>query len=139
MHEIFPNQLWGGHAMDVRSPQAIFQAGVRCVVDLAYEEPTAKLPRQLIYCRFPLNDGGGNEPPVVRQALRTCCDFLSSNMPTLVACSAGMSRSPTIAAFALAHFTQQSPELWIEKISAQKGLELKPELWKQVAAAYLEL
>ena len=31
-----------------------------------------------IYCRFPLNDGGGNDASVLLQAVRTIVDFLDS-------------------------------------------------------------
>ena len=62
MHEIHPDLLWVGHALDVREPRPLFDAGIAAVVDVAFEEPPAQLPRGLIYCRFPLNDGGGNAP-----------------------------------------------------------------------------
>ena len=63
MHEIHPDLLWLGHALDVREPRPLFDAGITAVVDVAFEEPPAQLPRQLIYCRFPLSDGGGNDGP----------------------------------------------------------------------------
>ena len=101
MIEIQPNLLWLGNAHDVQNFEAIFDNGISAVVDVAYEEPATLLPRQLIYCRVPLNDGGGNEPNLILFAVETLLDLLKSEIPTLVACSAGLSRSPTIAAFAL--------------------------------------
>lgn len=139
MLEIHPNLLWIGHALDVRTPQPIFDLGITAVVDVAYEETCAQLPRQLIYCRFPLNDGGGNEPIVVSQTLQTVIRFLESNTKTLLACSAGMSRSPTIAAFALAYHLNETPDATIVKISELKGLELKQALWDDVLSAFQEL
>ena len=47
MHEIQSNLLWIGHALDVREPQGLFDMGISAIVDVAYDEPTAKLPRQL--------------------------------------------------------------------------------------------
>ena len=67
MHEIHSNLLWLGHALDIREPRSLFDVGVEAVVDVAYEEPPAQLPRQLIYCRFPINDGGGNEPSTLHE------------------------------------------------------------------------
>ena len=89
MHEIHSKLLWIGNAFDIRQPRGLFDVGIRAVIDVAYEEPPAQLPRQLIYCRFPLNDGGGNDPQVVLQSLLTVTDLLSFKIPTMVACSGG--------------------------------------------------
>lgn len=139
MLEIHPNLLWIGHALDVREPRALFDAEITAVIDVAYEEPPAKIPRQLIYCRFPLNDGGGNDPNTLLQILRTATDLLRSNTRTIIACSAGMSRSPTIAAFTLAHHLSENPDHVIARIADIKSLELKPELWADTLTAFNNL
>ena len=136
MHEIHSNLLWIGHALDVREPRQIFDAGITAVIDVAYEEPPAQIPRQLTYCRFPLNDGGGNDPQILLHTLLTTTDFLRSNTRTIIACSAGLSRSPTIAAFALAYHLDQTPEDVIAGIAETKSLEMKPELWADMLTAY---
>src|SRR5690606_38022168 len=100
---------WIGHALDVRDPRQLFDNGITAVVDVAYEEPPALIPRQLTYCRFPLNDGGGNDPKTVLQLLLTTTDFIRMHTRAIIACSAGMSRSPTVAAFVLAHHLCQTP------------------------------
>ena len=139
MHEIHPNLLWIGHALDVREPQALFDVGITAVVDVAYEELPAQIPRQLIYCRFPLNDGGGNNLSTLLQTLRTATDLLQAGARTLIACSAGMSRSPTIAAFALAYHLSVEPDDVIARIAEAKSLELKPELWVDALTAFNRL
>ncbi|MEM7477012.1 MAG: dual specificity protein phosphatase [Planctomycetota bacterium] len=144
MHEIQTNLLWIGHAFDIRAldsqqPRALFEAGIEAVVDVAYEEAPAYLPRQLIYCRFPLNDGGGNEPAHLLQCVQTLGDFLSSGTRTLVACSAGMSRSPTIAAFALAKHLSQTPDEILVRIAEKRSLEIKPSLWSDVENIFAKL
>lgn len=139
MLEIHSKRLWIGHAFDARDPRPIFESGIEAIIDVAYDEAPAQLPRQLTYCRFPLNDGGGNSPQLLLQCLRTATDLLSSGTPTLIACSAGMSRSPTVAAFALAHHLSESPDAIITKISMVKSLELKQQLWDDVLAVYPQL
>ena len=131
MQEIHPNRL--GHALDVRQPRPLFDAEIAAVVDVALEEPPVQLPRQLIYCRFPINDGGGNNPSVLLHAVQCTVDLLASGTRTIVACSAGMSRSPTIAAFALAAYLDQSPEDVVSRIADVKSLEVKGPLWNDVA------
>ncbi len=89
--------------------------------------------------RFPLNDGGGNDPKILLQTLRTATDFLNSGTRTIIACSAGMSRSPTVAAFALAHHLPDTPDDVIARIAENKSLELKNELWNDLMQVYHEL
>ena len=136
MHEIHPNLLWLGHAFDIRQPRPLFDTGITAVVDVAIEEPAAQLPRQLLYLRFPLYDGGGNDPSVLRFAVQSLIDLLYTNTRTLVACSAGMSRSPTIAAYSLACHLDITPELALERIASIKSLEIKGQLWSDVANVF---
>ena len=135
MHEIHPKLLWVGHALDVREPRAVIDAGITAIIDLAYEEAVAQIPRSLTYCRFPLHDGGGNPPEQLVQVLRSATGFLRSGTPTMIACSAGLSRSPTVAAFALAHHLSQTPEEVLTRIADVKALEWNSELWSDMAAA----
>ena len=139
MHEIHTSLLWIGNAFDVRDNRVLFDAEIATVIDLAAEEQPASPPRQLIYCRYPLNDGGGNDEVVLSQLLRTLVGLLESNKRTLVACSAGRSRSPTIAAFGLALHLSQKPEEIIERIAEVKPLEVSPLFWDEVAGVYSEL
>ena len=136
MYEIHPNLLWLGHALDIREPRALFDVGIAAVVDVAIEEPLAALPRELIYCRFPIHDGSGNDASVLRQAVQCTVDLLASSTPTIVACSAGMSRSPTIAAFAIAAHLGQSPNEVIVRIGEKRALEVNGSLWNDVAIVF---
>ena len=117
----------------------MFDVGITAVIDVAFEEPPAQIPRQLKYFRFPLNDGGGNDPNTLLLLLRTATDLLRLNMPTLIACSAGMSRSPTIAAFALAYHLSGNPDDVVAGIADIKSLELKTELWAETLEAFNRL
>src|SRR5438270_14825 len=62
MNQIVPYLLRVGHAGDGQDFKALFDEGVRAVVQLAWEEPPLMLPRELILCRIPLADGPGNRP-----------------------------------------------------------------------------
>jgi len=139
MLEVHRDLLWLGNAFDIREPRPIFELEIKAVVDVSYEEKPAQLPRQLTYCRFPLNDGAGNDDRVLLLALQTLVDLLASEIRTIIGCSAGMSRSPTLAAFALAaHLDQQANEI-VEQISKQKGLEIKGPFWNEVETAFSRL
>jgi protein-tyrosine phosphatase len=132
MNEIQSGKLWIGNALDVREPQQLFDVGIRAVVDLAYEESPAQLPREFVYCRFPIVDAGGNDPEVLALAVETVKNLLEVDVPTLVGCSAGMSRSPLIAAFALSQYRKCRPDEAIQEIAAIRSLELNDQLWGQL-------
>lgn len=136
MHELRANLMWIGNALDARDPRQVLDNEISAIVDLAYEEAAAQLPRQLTYCRFPLNDGGGNPVNLIVQALQTTTGLIRKGIPTLVSCSAGMSRSPTIAAFALALLDDKEPRICIAEIGRIRSLELKPQLWADVENAF---
>src|SRR5436305_11155587 len=102
MRQVGDYPLWIGTARDARDVKAVHATGIRAVVDLAAEEPPAALTRDLVYLRFPLVDGDGNEPKVVRATLAAVVALLRERVPTLVACGMGMSRSPAVAAVAFA-------------------------------------
>ncbi|MCA9214577.1 MAG: dual specificity protein phosphatase family protein [Planctomycetales bacterium] len=133
MTEVLQNSLWLGNAMDIRDSRRLFDLGIEAVVDVAAEEPPAQLPRQMIYCRFPLNDGTGNNPFVLRQTVQTIVDCLVHEKKTVVACSAGMSRSPTVSAFAIGVFMDRNPEEIVAEIAMNRSLEINRLLWSDVA------
>jgi hypothetical protein len=47
------------------------------------------LTRELVYCRFPLVDGAGNPPWLLRAAVETVAGFVRAGVPTLVFCGPG--------------------------------------------------
>jgi len=98
MQQVAGRALWLGHAGDTRQPRLLLDAGVAAVVELADSEPLAVLPRELVRCRFPLCDGGGNPPWLLRLAAETVAALVRAGVPTLVCRGCGMSRSVGIAA-----------------------------------------
>lgn len=68
MRIVADRRLWLGNPSDTANPQALFDAEIQAVVELADNEPPAILPRGLIRCRFPLSDGGDNAPWLLRLA-----------------------------------------------------------------------
>lgn len=133
MYEIEPATLYVGHALDVRNPRLLFEQEIVAVVDVAYEEPPAALPREIIYCRIPLLDGGGNDAARLRLAVDTLIRLLGAGLRTLVGCSAGMNRSPCVAAAALACHLRQSPERVLERLGRLLPLEVSPQLWAEIS------
>lgn len=101
MRHIPDYSLWLGHAGDARDRHELLRLGVGAVVDLAVEEPPAVAGHEMVYCRFPLLDGTENPPWLLRAAIDMTATLLREKVPTLVACSSGVSRAPAVAAAAL--------------------------------------
>src|SRR3954452_5844281 len=110
MRSIIPQLLWIGNAIDTRDVAGVLSLGVRAVIDLAANEMPVQYPRDIAYCRLPLTDGIGKDEAFLRLAIRTTTDFIRSRIPTLVACSACMSRSPAIVAASIAIIENQQPD-----------------------------
>ncbi len=132
MRQIFPHPLWLGHAGDGRDFRLVLDTGVQAVVQLAAEEPPLELPRELIYCRFPLLDGPGNDPKHLFLATQTVANLLDKRVPVLVCCGAGMSRSPAIAAAALAMVYRKSPDDCLKQVAEHHAADVVPWLWSEV-------
>jgi protein-tyrosine phosphatase len=134
MRQIVPHPLWLGHIGDARNLRTLFGAGIAALVDLAREEPPQATHRELIYCRFPIEDGNDNPPALLRLAVQTIAGLIVANIPTLVFCGAGMSRTPALAAAALAVAVGGSHEEWLERLKQIGPADVSPGLWQEVRA-----
>ena len=135
MREVIPTVLWIGNAQDGHDVQAVLGLGIAAVVNLAMEEPPTLYPRDVVYCRFPLIDGAGNAPAVLKAAIGTTANLIRGQIPTLVTCDDGMSRSPAIVAAALAAIEKTSPEKALERIAAAGPHDVSATFWRDVQHA----
>lgn len=135
VREIIPHTLWIGNALEARDARCVMSAGIRAIVDVAMEEPPIPLPRDMIYCRFPLVDGAGNSRECVRAAIGTTVRFVTLQVPTLVTCSAGMSRSPAIVAAALTIIEGVSLEEALRRVTDHQPHDVSASFLMDVAEA----
>lgn len=133
MREVIPG-LWIGNVRDARSYSTIIGSGIEAIVDLAIEETPATPPRELLYCRIPLVDGSGNAANRLQLAVQTVSWLLEAGVPVLVACSAGMSRSPAIAAAAVAQSQELSLENALRRVTESGSCDVSPTLLSDIAA-----
>jgi protein-tyrosine phosphatase len=134
MREVHP-KLWIGNALEARDLARVLELEIEALVDLAIEEPPAGLVRELTYCRIPLLDGAGNPPEKLRLAVESVSSLLRAQTPTLVACGAGMSRSPAIAAVAMATVERANPEEVLQRIVVGFPHDVSPALWQDLIEA----
>lgn len=136
IREILPDRLYLGNALDARDLRLLYDNRIAAVVDLAVDETPAQLARDMIYCRIPLNDGDGNSDAIMETAVRCVLTLIENRIRTMVACSAGMSRGPAIAAAALAIVTRTSPEDCLTGIASHGPHDVSQALWSGVKTAY---
>jgi protein-tyrosine phosphatase len=112
----------------------VLDAGICALVDLALNEPPLFVPRDLVYCRFPLLDGPDTPPWVVQSAIETVCSLAHRGVATLVFCSAGMSRSPAILAAAISLLTGRCAEECLSEVAHSGPADVDPGLWQEITA-----
>ena len=135
MRKITGYPLWLGHAGDVRDPARLLDAGISAVVCVVQSEPPLALPCELVYCRFPLVDGTGNPEWLLRAAVETVAWLLRMSTPTLVHCSAGISRSPAVAGAALAIARGCSFAEGLMAATESGPSDVSPALWTEILDA----
>jgi predicted protein tyrosine phosphatase len=135
MRPIIPDLLWIGNTLDARDVRAVLSLGVRAVIDLAANESPIQYPRDIAYCRLPLNDGAENDPAILRLAVHSTAEFVKARVPTLVTCSAGMSRSPAVVAAALALLEGHEPDHVLLRIASVGPHDVVPSLWSDIKRA----
>lgn len=135
MREVISNLLWIGHAQDAHDARQVLSHGIRAVIDLAVNEPPAQFPREVTYCRFPLNDGSGNDLAVLRAAISTTGILVEARLPTLVCCSAGMSRSPAVVAAALAQVQKLDLDAALLQVAGGGPHDVSTAFWSDVTSA----
>jgi protein-tyrosine phosphatase len=132
VREVPHHRLWLGNAGDGRDFRRILDSGIQAVVQVAAEEPIITLPRDLVYCRFPLLDGLGNETKLLLLAIATVANLLEKKVPTLIVCGAGLSRSPAVAAASLALALSQSPDECLKQVAEHFPADVSPALWSDI-------
>jgi len=134
MRKIDDYPLWIGNAGDARNVPSLLAGGIAAVVDLALNEPIAAIPRDLAYLRIPLVDGTGNPPWLILTAVEAVASLLRSGVPTLVFCGAGLSRSPSIVAAALAIVRGCCPDESLADICRDCAADVSPALWTDICS-----
>jgi len=135
MRQLEELSLWIGTARDARDIKNVLSLGIKTIIDLALEESPVHPTRDLVYLRFPLLDGSGNASWLMRAALAMVELSIRSHIPTLIACGAGMSRSPAVAAIAAAPFLGIEPAAVLVSLHSRGPIDVSPTLWQDLLAS----
>jgi len=131
VREIISSQIWIGNRSDRDNLKQLYNLEIKAIVDLAAEELPATLARDFIYCRIPLTDDGNNSSDEIKLAIETVVNLRKKGIPTLICCSAGMNRSPVIAASALAVEKNIHPKNSLDSFNTGSPMDISASLWEQ--------
>jgi protein-tyrosine phosphatase len=134
MQRISGQELWTGNVGNLRDVVAIHATGIEAVLFLATDEAPAP-GREIAFCRLPLVDGAGNAHWRLRLAVETAASLIAGNVPTLVCCSNGMSRSLAVVAAALAKVVGGSADERLKQITFGRPADVSSVLWREIRAA----
>ncbi|NNJ24357.1 dual specificity protein phosphatase family protein [Alienimonas chondri] len=124
----FNGSVYLGNAGSARDLRRLYDLEIAAVVDLAAEERPAQLGRDLVYVRVPLHDDGSNPESLLVFAVESVSLLLRTGRRTLIACSAGMSRSPVIAAAAIALHTGDAFGDCLVRLTKDGPCDVSPSL-----------
>jgi len=138
MRELLPGVLWVGNAAEARNVVGVLERGIAAVLDLAAGEMPIQVPRDLVYCRFPMVDRSGNDLAVLKAAIDTTATILSSRMVALVACGVGMSRAIAVAAAAVAKLENVDLDVALKRLALAGPHDVSPGFWADVRQVAIE-
>ena len=94
--------------------------------------PTTTLPRDFVRLRFPLSDDGLNPDWLLTLAVDSVAALVRAGVPTLVACSAGMSRSLCVATAGLVQAEGRPLTEVLAELVGGGPADVSPGLWAHV-------
>lgn len=139
IRDVYKGLIYIGDAISARDVKQIYDHEFVAVLDLAANEPPAMLGRDIIYCRFPLSDDDSNEVGVVSAAIECLYSLIKRDYRTLVTCSAGLSRSPVIAAAAISIQTGGPLAAVLAQITMSAPHDVSPTLFSSVQRVHAKL
>jgi len=127
--------LYIGSILDSRNEAMLAAMGIRTIVDLALGESPNMPAGDMVYLRYPLGGGSGNESWVLSGALLTTAHLIRNRVPTLIHCQVGRNRSAAIAAGAISLATQKSPDECLALVANCREIDVGHSMWKSVVEA----
>lgn len=119
MDEVAP-RLFVGTADDARDATTLHDRGVTTVVSLTHQTPDVEWA-DITVVDVPMRDGPQNDRNAFTEAVTELRAALERDESVLVHCSAGASRSPAVAATALALHDDRSLEDAFEQIADRRA------------------
>ena len=131
--------LFVGTLADATNSHQLEKDEITTVVSLTHETPDVSEPTLNIYS-IPLIDGPQNNRDQFTKAVQATVTALADGERVLVHCAAGASRSPTVAATALALTEEMELQNAIQQVADNRDtVDPHEALLRQAAHVYTEL
>lgn len=112
--------LFVGDVQDAGRPDELRRRGVTSVVTLLHSDPDEPYPESVTVHRYPLVDGPQADRETFTDASNRLRELLAANETVFCHCSAGVSRSASVAAAALAVRSGESFEAALQRVERAK-------------------
>ncbi len=134
MDEVAP-ELYVGTLEDAEDATGLENTSVDRVVSLTYTDPEIGFPGSV--SKFAMLDGPRNDRQTFRAAVQETLESLRRGETILVHCSRGASRSPSVAAAAIAMHEEITIEEAFEQIGQRRDeIDPHPALVQQAVDVY---
>jgi len=134
MDEVFPD-LYVGTLADAEDARGLQEHSIDNVVSLTHTDPEVKPPVSI--SKYAMLDGPRNDRETFRAAVKEVLKRLGRGDTTLVHCSRGASRSPSVAAAAIALHEEIDIAAAFEQIEQQRdAFDAHPALVHQAVNVY---
>jgi len=129
--------LFVGTAEDASDASTLRDHDIAVVVSLTHTGPPGDIPADVTLVNVPMMDGPQNSRTAFETAVGDVLSRLDAGEVTLVHCSAGASRSPAVAATALAIHTNRDLTTVFEQIQDRRPVaDPHDALLRQAATVY---
>ena len=129
------DRLCVGDVRDAGAERAYDRHGVDAVVRLTHTEPAEGYPDGIAVHDHPIRDGPGNDPTATTAAVEATAGLLDGGRTVLVHCSAGASRSPAVAAGALALHRDRGIDAALERVRGVRTVRIHPTVREHASRA----
>jgi len=131
--------LFVGTAEDAGAGALLCEQGVETIVSVTHSGPDGGFPAGVTVERVPMMDGPRNEQQRFDRAVTHVLSCLEAGTCVLVHCSAGASRSPAVAATALAlHDGVTLDEAFEQVANRRPAVDPHAAIVRQAARVYTE-
>lgn len=124
-------------------PERYRQYGIKHAIKLSYESPYDELnegyPDGVEVHDYAMMDGPRNNQETMTEAVRTTANLIQSGDRVVVYCSAGASRSPSVAAVALAVAQDVNIQEAEKRVWEERNIRAHQDVWENAQRAVDEV
>lgn len=131
--------LYVGDIRDASNTKQYYRYEIDAAVKLSHKAPDGGYLDHVEVHDHSMIDGPQNDQGSMTEAVRATADLLSKGETVFVHCSAGASRSPSVAAAALAVLKGVDVQEAGEQVRDARQIQVHPDVWENAQRAVEEV